>query len=77
MLEADWNLLDGQVMRVIRLTLSKNIAHNVEKEKTIKGLMEVLSNMYGKSSTNKKVHLMKKIIEFEDERKCSNGRASK
>uniref|UniRef100_A0A1J3HN24 Retrovirus-related Pol polyprotein from transposon TNT 1-94 n=1 Tax=Noccaea caerulescens TaxID=107243 RepID=A0A1J3HN24_NOCCA len=32
--QEEWDLLDRQVMGVIRLTLSKNVAHNVAKEKT-------------------------------------------
>ena len=30
---ADWTLLDRQVLGVIRLTLSRSVAHNVIKEK--------------------------------------------
>ena len=49
-------------MGVIRLTLSRSVAHNVVKEKTIADLMKVLSSTYEKSSANKKVHLMKKLF---------------
>ena len=38
------------------------MTHNVAKEKTIKGLMKVLSNMYEKPSANNKVYLMKKLF---------------
>ena len=58
----EWALLDKQVLRVIRLTLSKSIAHNVGKEKTTADLIKALSGMYEKSSTNNKVHLMKKLF---------------
>ena len=34
MKDEDWNLLDRQVLRVIQLTLSRSVAHNVVKEKT-------------------------------------------
>ena len=37
------------------LTLSKNVAHNVAKEKTILGTMEALAQMYENPSMNKKM----------------------
>ena len=49
-------------MGVIRLTLSRSVAHNVVKEKTTTNLMKALSGMYEKSSANNKVHLMKKLF---------------
>ncbi|RVW41165.1 Retrovirus-related Pol polyprotein from transposon TNT 1-94 [Vitis vinifera] len=55
-------LLDRQVLGVIRLTLSRSVAHNVVKEKTTTDLMKALSGMYEKSSANNKVHLMKKLF---------------
>ena len=58
----EWALLDRQVLRVIRLTLSKSVAHNVVKEKTTTYLMKALSSMYEKPSTNDKMHLMKKLF---------------
>ena len=58
----EWALLDKQVSRVIRLTLSRPIAHNVVKEKTTTDLMKALSGMYEKLSANNKVHLMKKLF---------------
>ena len=58
----EWALLDRQVLGVIKLTLSRSVAHNVVKEKTIADLMKALSDMYKKSSTNNKVHLMKKLF---------------
>ena len=62
MKDDEWNLLDRQVLGVIRLMLSKNIAHNVAKEKTTAGLMKALSDMYEKPSANNKVHLMKSYL---------------
>ena len=47
---------------VIRLTLSRSVAHNVVKEKTTTDLMKALSGMYKKSSANNKVHLTKKLF---------------
>ncbi|RVW89466.1 Retrovirus-related Pol polyprotein from transposon TNT 1-94 [Vitis vinifera] len=58
----EWALLDRQVLGVIRLTLSRSVAHNVVKEKTTADLMKALSGMYEKPSANNKVHLMKKLF---------------
>jgi hypothetical protein len=55
-------LLDCKALAVIKLSLSKSVAHNVVKEKTIRGLMVALSSMYEKLSTNNKVHLIKKLF---------------
>ena len=58
----EWNLLDRQVLGVIRLTLSKNVAHNVAKEKTTVGMMKALAEMYKKPSGNNKVYVIKKLF---------------
>ncbi|RVW22925.1 Retrovirus-related Pol polyprotein from transposon TNT 1-94 [Vitis vinifera] len=58
----EWALLDRQVLGVIRLTLSRSVAHNVVKEKTTADLMKALFGMYEKPSANNKVHLMKKLF---------------
>ena len=58
----EWALLDRQVLGVIKLTLSRSVAHNVVKEKTTADLMKALSGMYEKPSANNKVHLMKKLF---------------
>ncbi|XP_020586022.1 uncharacterized protein LOC110028496 [Phalaenopsis equestris] len=55
-------MLDRQVLRVIRLTLSRSVAHNVIKEMTTANLMTALLCMYEKPSANIKVHLMKKLF---------------
>ena len=55
-------LLDRQVLGVIKLTLSRFVAHNVVKEKTTVDLMKALFGMYEKSSANNKVHMMKKLF---------------
>ena len=60
--EEEWNFLDRQVLRVIRLTLTRSVAHNVMKEKITVDLMKALRSMYEKPSANKKVHLMKKLF---------------
>ncbi|KAL5761870.1 hypothetical protein ACOSP7_018134 [Xanthoceras sorbifolium] len=62
MKEEDWNLLDRQAFRVIRLTLSRNVAFNIVKEKTTAGLITALSNMYEKPSASNKVHLMRRLF---------------
>ena len=45
MKDEDWNLLDRQVLGVIRLILSRLVVHNVVKEKTTVDLMKALSSM--------------------------------
>ena len=61
-MEDDWNLLDRQALGVIRLTLSRNVAFNIVKEKTTAGLMAALSSMYEKPSASNKVHLMRRLF---------------
>ena len=62
MKDDEWTLFDRQVLGVIRLTLSRSIAHNIVKKKTTVDLIKALSGMYEKSSANNKVHLMKKLF---------------
>ena len=62
MKDEKWALLDRQVLGVIKLTLSRFIAHNVIKENTTTNLMKVLFGMYEKPSANNNVHLMKKLF---------------
>ncbi|KAE8720675.1 V-type proton ATPase subunit G3 [Hibiscus syriacus] len=47
----DWALLDRQALGVIRLTLSRNVAFNIAKEKTTAGLMAALSNSWNATVT--------------------------
>ena len=42
MMAEEWALLDRQVQGVIKLTLSRSVAHNVVKEKTTADLMKAL-----------------------------------
>ena len=58
----EWVLLNRQVLGVIRLILSRSVAHNVVKNKTTVDLMKALIGMYEKSFANNKVHLMKKLF---------------
>ena len=50
MTEEKWKLKDCQALGLIRLTLSRNVAFNIVKEKTTSGLLKALSNMYKKPS---------------------------
>ena len=54
--------LGRQVLGVIRLTLSRSVAHNIVKEKITIDLMKALFGMYEKPSANNKVNLMKKLF---------------
>ncbi|VFQ95870.1 unnamed protein product [Cuscuta campestris] len=62
MLDADWVGLDRKAMSVICLSLTKNVAFNIRKEKTAKGIIEALSNMYEKPSAAKKVFLIRELV---------------
>ena len=44
------------------MTLSKNVAHNLAKEKTTVGMMKTLAEMYEKPSAKKKMYLIKKLF---------------
>jgi len=58
----EWNLLDRQALGVVRLSLSRNVAFNIAKEKITASLMKALSSMYEKPSTSNKVHLMRRLF---------------
>ncbi|VFQ87479.1 unnamed protein product [Cuscuta campestris] len=62
MSDADWASLDRKAMSVIRLSLTNNVAFNILKEKTAKGIMEALSNMYEKPSAANKVFLIRELV---------------
>ena len=63
--------MTDKVLRVIGLTLSTSVAHNVVKENTIADLIKALSDMYEKLSANNKVHLMKKLFNLKIEENFS------
>lgn len=63
--DAEWDVLDRKAMGLIRLSLSKSVAHNILKEKTASDLMDALAEMYEQPSAANKVHLMKKLFNFE------------
>ena len=44
MKDDEWNLLDRQVLGMIQLTQSKNVAHNIANEKTTVGMMQALAD---------------------------------
>ena len=46
----------------MRLSLSRNVAFNIEKEKTTASLMKALYSMYEKPSASNKVHLMRRLF---------------
>ncbi|PKI35496.1 hypothetical protein CRG98_044119 [Punica granatum] len=62
MTNAEWNVLDRKAMSVIRLSLSRNVAFHTAKEKTAKGILQVLADMYEKPSAANKVHLMQGLF---------------
>ena len=60
-----WKLKDRQVLGLIRLMLSRNVAFNIIKEKTMLDLLKALSNMYEKSSAMNKVYLMQRLFDLQ------------
>ena len=46
MTEEKWKLKDRQALGLIRLTLSRNVALNIAKEKTTSGLLKALAIGY-------------------------------
>ncbi|VFQ91262.1 unnamed protein product [Cuscuta campestris] len=62
MSDADWAGLDRKAMSMIRLSLTKNVAFNILKEKTAKGIMDALSNMYDKPFAANKVFLIRELV---------------
>ena len=60
-----WKLKDQQALGLIRLTLSKNVAFNIIKEKTTSDLLKALSNMYKKPSAMNKMYLMRRLFNLQ------------
>ena len=60
-----WKLKDRKALGMIRLTLSRNVAFNIIKEKTTLDLMKALSNMYEKPSAMNKVYLMRSLFNLQ------------
>ena len=65
MTEEKWKLKDRQALGLFRLTLSRNVAFNIVKEKTTSGLLKALSNMYEKPSAMNKVYLMRRLVNLQ------------
>ena len=59
---------------MIHLTLSKNVSHNVVKEKMTVRMMQALADMYKKPFTNNKVYLMKKVFNLKTSESGSVGK---
>ena len=60
--ETDWKKLDKKARACITLTLSEDVAFNIMKETTARGMMEALSNMYEKPSAANKVYLIRELV---------------
>ncbi|GJR12808.1 retrovirus-related pol polyprotein from transposon TNT 1-94 [Tanacetum coccineum] len=58
----DWTLLDRQALGVVRLSLAKNVAYNVVKEKTTHRLIKDMFNMSEKPSASNKVYLIWQLV---------------
>lgn len=65
MKEEHWKLKDRQALGLIRLTLSRNVAFNIVKEKTTANLLKALANMYEKPSAMNKVYLMRRLFNLQ------------
>ena len=60
-----WKLKDRKALELIQLTLSRNMAFNIIKEKTTSNLVKALSNMYEKLSAMNKVYLMRRLFNLQ------------
>ena len=62
MKDEEWEVLDRKAIGTISLSLTTSMAFNISKEKTMKGLMDLLAKLYEKPSTLNKVFLMKRLF---------------
>jgi hypothetical protein len=62
MKDEEWDILDRKALGMIQLSLAASVAFNISKEKTTKGLMDVLAKLYEKPSVSNKVFLMKRLF---------------
>ncbi|KAK1416067.1 hypothetical protein QVD17_31855 [Tagetes erecta] len=60
--EAVWNSKDRKARGKITLALTRNVAFNIMKEKTARGMITALSNMYEKPSAGNRVFLMRELF---------------
>ena len=56
MMDEEWKLQDRKAMSVVRMSLSRNVAHHTIKAKTTKEMLETLSAMYEKSQRIQRDH---------------------
>ena len=63
--EAKWKVFDRQALAVVRLTLARTMAFNVNDIKTTTWLIKALSDMYEKPSAMNKVYLMRQLFVLE------------
>ena len=77
MKDDEWTFLDRQALGVIKLTLSRSVIHNVEKEKTTADLMKALFSIYEKAVNKQQGVSNEENIQFEDGRECINSTISK
>jgi hypothetical protein len=59
MKDEEWEILDRKDLGTIRLILTVSVDFNISKEKTTKGLMDALDELYEKPLASNKVFLMK------------------
>ena len=62
MKDEEWEVLDRKELGTIRLCLALSVAFNISKEKTTKGVMSALDNLYEKPLSSNKVFLMKHLF---------------
>ncbi|KAM0040396.1 putative RNA-directed DNA polymerase [Helianthus debilis subsp. tardiflorus] len=60
--QADWDRMDKKARAVITFSLSENVAFNIQKETSARGMMVALSNMYEKPSAANKVYLIRELV---------------
>jgi hypothetical protein len=46
MKDKEWEILDRKALGTIRMSLAASVAFNISKEKTMKGLMDALPQLY-------------------------------
>ncbi|KAJ0546581.1 putative RNA-directed DNA polymerase [Helianthus annuus] len=54
--QVDWDRMDKKARTVITLSVSENVAFNIQKETSARGMTATLSNIYEKPSTANKVY---------------------
>ena len=62
MKDKEWEVLNRKELGTIRLCNASSVAFNILKEKTTKGVMSALDNLYEKPLSSNKVFLMKHLF---------------